>query len=629
MIEANPADEERHAGLLAELHSGMGGNLDSLEDLGFRLSGSALGLPEALGELPPSTTHHEVSAAIARGFLRGLDQRRAHEQEGVQLELTRKRAELTALQRVNAVATSSLNETTILNKVVSAVATVMGVEVCSIYLQQGPQQLVLRATYGLNPEAVGHAGMLVGEGLTGWAAQQGRPVAVSDVWSDSRIKYLPETKEDEYHSMLSVPITASGGEQILGVLNVQTRECREYTGDDIGFLEMIAGQLGLSIENARSYGQTDAQLRQKVNALTTLHQVVLAVSSSLDLRRVLNTIAGQALALCGGDSSAILARHGHELQVDTFCGDGNLDHQEFVQSIARTAIQQGLRQVVPLPGDASGPRRSLLCVPLRGHGSTYGALAVYGRADQVFDAETSDLLMDFACEAAMAIENAQLHQATQQSLEAKSVLLSELHHRVKNNLQTVASLLSLALRHSKSDEASETLRESYNRVRSIAAAHDLLSRQTIGVTTIGAVAQKVIELLEPTMPGRCAIRFVADGEPIEVETREATTLAILLNELLTNAVRHGMRGRDSGIVHVHYRRDGAEACVSVSDNGNGLAADFNLNKNKGLGLSIVRTLVEADLRGQVRWSGQNGASFTIVFVPQLNAASRVQAGAGA
>src|SRR5260370_4830092 len=102
----------------------------------------------------------------------------------------------------------------------------------------------------------------------------------------------------------------------------------------------------------------------------------------------------------------------------------------------------------------------------------------------------------------MAIENAQLHQATQQSLEAKAVLLCELHHRVKNNLQTVASLLSLALRHTKSEEAGKTLRESYNRVRSIAGAHDLLSRQAIGVTTIGDVAHKVIELLEPTIHAR-------------------------------------------------------------------------------------------------------------------------------
>ena len=571
-----------------------------------------------------ATDHLPYQAAtLVQGYLRGKAQSDAADYTSVRLELERRRAELRALQRVNAVATGSLDENTVLNNVVGAVADVMNVDVCSIYLRQGQNQLVLRATYGLSQDAVGRARLHVGEGVTGLAAEQGKPVAVPDIWADTRAKYLPETKEDAYHSLLSVPIKAAATEYVQGVLNVQTRDICEFTNDDIGFLEMIAGQLGLSIENARSYGQTDAQLRQKVNALTTLHQVVLAVSSSLDLRRVLNTIARQALTLCQGDSSAILARKGQLLRVEAFCGDGELEHTEFVREIAREAIVQGAHQIQLSPPGEDHVQRALLCVPLRGHGSTYGALAVFGKADQGFDGETSDLLTDFACEAAMAIENAQLHQATQQSLEAKSVLLSELHHRVKNNLQTVGSLLSLALRHTKSEEAAETLRDSYNRVQSIAAAHDLLSRQTIGVTTIGEVANKVISLLEPTVQAKGTIKFSAEGDQIDVETREATTLAILLNELLTNAMRHGLRGREGGTIRVLFGRQGSEAWVSVADDGNGLPPDFTLNKNRGLGLSIVRTLVEADLHGQVNWeSDHGGARFTLLFAPAVGSGLR-------
>jgi len=153
-------------------------------------------------------------------------------------------------------------------------------------------------------------------------------------------------------------------------------------------------------------------------------------------------------------------------------------------------------------------------------------------------------------------------------------------------------------------------------VRSIAAAHDLLSRQNIGVTTIEQVARKVIELLEPMVQGRGKISFLAEGENIAVETREATTLAILLNELLTNAMRHGLRGRESGVVRVSYGRQGSQIWVSVADDGNGLPAEFSLAKNKGLGLSIVRTLVEADLHGQLDWNeGGSGARFTLLFTP--------------
>src|SRR6185437_12356287 len=452
------------------------------------------------------------------------------------------RAEITALQRVNTVATSSLDERTVLTKVVDAVAEVMGVAVCSIYLLQGSNTLLLGATYGLSSSAVGAARLSLGEGLIGWAAQHCQTTNVPDIWCDTRAKYLPETKEDPYHSILAVPIMATGGEAILGVISVQTRECREFTADEITFLEMVAGQLALSIENARSYGQTDARLHQKVAALTTLHQIVVAVAGSLELRRVLDTIAEQALTLCQCDGSAILVRKGQQphLRIEATLGVDNPEHRDFIQRIALAAMQQRAQRTDVLPGPSSEAARALVCVPLRGQGSTLGVLVVVGKPGQTFDGETCDILNDFASVAALAIENAQLHQATRRNLESKSVLLAELHHRVKNNLQTVASLLSLALRHCKSDEASNTLRESYNRVRSIAAAHDLLSRETIGVTTIEAVAKKVIELLEPTLQGKVAISFLTEGEAIELETREATTLAILLNELLTNAVRHGL-----------------------------------------------------------------------------------------
>lgn len=593
----------------------LGSDVAAARRLGMELPARGISLPDALGAMPGDRLYPPVAAALAEGYLTAFTEQTEARSAQLRSELDRRSAELAALHRVNAVATSSLDEGTVLSKVVGAVATVMSVDVCSIYQMHGASHLILRATRGLDPQAIGEARLALGEGVTGWAAQQGRTVAVPDLWTDARSKYLPETKEEAYHSLLSVPIRATAGEQILGVINVQTTDMREFHADEISFLEMVAGELGLCIENARSYGQTDARLRQKVNALTTLHQVVLAVASSLDLHRVLNAIATQALNLCDGAASAIFSRKGQHLREEARCGDGDPADHEIVQRTALAAIKSGRHKIEALCGPAETPSRAVLCLPFRGHGSTYGALAVYSKPGQFYDDETIELLTDFAFEAALAIENAQLHHATQQSLEAKSVLLSELHHRVKNNLQTVAALLSLALRHCKSEEAASTLRESYNRVRSIAAAHDLLSRDNIGVTTIGDVARKVIELLEPTVQGRAAIRFLAEGEAIELETREATTLAILLNELLTNAVRHGLKGRDGGVVRVSYGRQGSQIWVTVADDGNGLPVDFSLSKSRGLGLSIVRTLVEADLKGQVDCTAGPGASFTLLFSP--------------
>jgi two-component system, sensor histidine kinase PdtaS len=614
---------------LARALPAAGADTGKLEALGAHYGSSGVSLPTILSALPDSPAAGHIASALAAGYLRARSQSDEHDAARLRLELHRRRSEINALQRVNTVATSSLDESTVLNKVVDAVADVVGVAVCSIYLLQGSSGLLLAATYGLNRSAVGTARLSLGEGLIGWAAQHCQTTNVSDIWGDARAKYLPETEEDPYHSILAVPIMATGGEAVLGVITVQTRQGREFTADEITFLEMVAGQLALSIENARSYGQTDARLRQKVAALTTLHQIVVAVAGSLELRRVLDTVAEQAVTLGQCDGSIILTRKAQQQHLRTEARWG-VDLQEQYESIERLALaslqQRSQRtDMLPCPGSACG--RSIVCEPLRGHGSTFGVLVIVGKPEQSFDGETRDMLDDFASVAALAIENAQLHQATRQNLEAKSVLLAELHHRVKNNLQTVASLLSLALRHSKSDEASNTLRESYNRVRSIAAAHDLLSRQAIGVTTIEAVARKVIELLEPTVKERGAIRFTAEGESIELETREATTLAILLNELLTNAVRHGLRGREQGTVRVLYGRQASQVWVTVADDGNGLPPDFSLGKNKGLGLSIVRTLVEADLHGQVDWGGEQGAGFTLLFTPPVGSTGRFDSAA--
>ena len=127
--------------------------------------------------------------------------------------------------------------------VMSKLAEVMGMDSCSIYLLEPPRQqasdqaegttsegtLVLKASTGLAADAVGHARLRVGEGITGWAAKEGRPLAISDAASDPRFKLLPETRELRFKSLLAVPLISR--EQTIGAVNVQTRAQHIY-GDD-------------------------------------------------------------------------------------------------------------------------------------------------------------------------------------------------------------------------------------------------------------------------------------------------------------------------------------------------------------------------------------------------------------
>ena len=130
----------------------------------------------------------------------------------------------------------------------------MDVDSCSIYLLDDEGAcLLLKATTGLATDAVGHAQLKLGEGLTGHAAKAGKPVAASHASRDPHFKYLPETKESMFQSLLAVPLISRGN--VIGASNVQTREGREYSEDEIELLSIIADVAAGELEKAVLYDE--------------------------------------------------------------------------------------------------------------------------------------------------------------------------------------------------------------------------------------------------------------------------------------------------------------------------------------------------------------------------------------
>ncbi len=563
--------------------------------------------------------------------------------------LASRKAELSALHRVNAAANSSLDERAILSTVVGVVAEVTGAAVCSIYLFQPPKSLLLAATKGLNPEAVGKARMALGEGITGWAARERQTLAVADIWRDPRANYLPETAEEAYHSIVSVPIVNRSLDRLLGVLNVQTREPRLFEEDEVSFLEMISSELALAVENARSYESTDRELDRTVDELAALRRVIAMVASSLDFSRVLDSIAEGAVTLAEADASAIVVVDGPEgATVKVAASYGIPGGRGLAGRMGEGPVGRALSTgqpvvVLDIASRRLGPGgddvalqqgfHSMFLVPFQGphraHGyHTRGALCLYARSYRSWTRKEVDLVAAFANEAAVALENAALYEEAQRGLATKSVLLSELHHRVKNNLQTVASLLSLGLRHASAPEARQVLEESRGRIQSIAAVHDLLSQNDVGLTTVGEVARKVAEIadVQSVTPTR-RVRMAVEGERIRLATQQATTLAIALNELLTNTLQHAFPTRadgqalggapdkraPDGHVTIAYVRADRHVEVTIADDGVGLPPGFDPERHRGLGLSIVDALTRQDLRGELQLGANDTGGTTVTL----------------
>jgi len=188
-------------------------------------------------------------------------------------------------------------------------------------------------------------------------------------------------------------------------------------------------------------------------------------------------------------------------------------------------------------------------------------------------------------------------------LLSKDATIREIHHRVKNNLQTISSLLRLQGRRLESPEAKAAVEESVRRIRSIALVHEILSHEAGDDVPFIEIARPLVRMVEEGLlsPDRpVEIKIIGDAGKLPATI--ATPLSVVLNELLQNVVDHAYPpGEDlpRGHVLLELDNDGIELGVRVTDDGAGLPPGFSLEASTGLGLSIVRTLVTTELNGTI------------------------------
>lgn len=189
-------------------------------------------------------------------------------------------------------------------------------------------------------------------------------------------------------------------------------------------------------------------------------------------------------------------------------------------------------------------------------------------------------------------------------LVTKDATIREIHHRVKNNLQTVAALLRLQARRIGSQEATAALEEAVRRVGSIAIVHETLSEAVEETVDFDDIADRLSRLVTDVGALAGAVRIRREGRFGMLASEQATTLAMVLTELLQNAVEHGYPQDASaldgaGEVMLVAERRGEWLDLTVEDDGRGLPEGFDLDSSSSLGLSIVRTLVESELGGRL------------------------------
>jgi two-component system, sensor histidine kinase PdtaS len=203
----------------------------------------------------------------------------------------------------------------------------------------------------------------------------------------------------------------------------------------------------------------------------------------------------------------------------------------------------------------------------------------------------------------------------ERELMTKDATIREIHHRVKNNLQTVAALLRLQARRTRAPEATEALEEAVRRVGSIAIVHETLSHTPEELVDFDDIAQRVAAMAGEVSAPEARVSPVVAGRFGLLPGAVATPLALVLTELLQNALQHGLvtgpGPAPAGSVLVQAARGPGELKVRVEDNGAGLPEGFSLDAHASLGLQIVRTLVESELGGQLAIRPRTGGGTTV------------------
>ena len=506
---------------------------------------------------------------------------------------------------------------TTLEEIAKKTTEVMNVDSCSIYLlDTGRETLRLRTSTGLFRDSVGRVTLSVGEGMTGQAVLLNQPIFAAEAADDPSFKFLEGTRETEFSSLLAVPLLSNN--QTIGALNVQTKEPKHYTEEETDILSLIGDLVAGALARARHHDRQEAQL----NELQALARVSEAVTSPQYLTEILDLVTEMAAKsmnalIC---SLHLLDATGEVLELraaenSTHAYSERPPHPAD-SGVLGLVVQR--QESIYVPNVQTDPRYterdlaiseglvSMLSEPLTVRDRVIGVLSCYTAVERQFSQEQRTLFRSLANQTALAIENAQL--------VTNAAVVREMHHRIKNNLQMVAMLMQMQLSDANEVTAQEVLELNINRIRSISAVHDVLSEKSFRQVNVKEVLERVMSLTSGWASSSSApsISINITGVTILLPSKEATSLVLVVNELVQNALEHAFVGQTYGIITISLGRTPDELIVVVEDDGVGMPASSTL----GLGLEIAQTLIVEDLGGSLDFGRKNAGTEVSIRLPR-------------
>jgi PAS domain S-box-containing protein len=394
--------------------------------------------------------------------------------------------------------------------------------------------------------------------------------------------------------------------------------------------------------------RAEERLRRRTQQLALLNQIGQTFGSTLDLDEVLATILDKVRDLLNVTGCSVWLREPQS--GDLVCRQATGPDSEEVRRW-RLAPGQGLvgwttshgetlivqdaqadeRHVGKLGEQIGLSLRSIASVPLQVKGRVIGTLQAVDTEAERFGPDDLKLLEPLAASAAIAIENARLYErardeiaerreaqeALQASLREKESLLQEIHHRVKNNLQVMTSLLRLQCQFTEHPQIQQALAANRDRIQSMALVHEHLYRSPdLAHINLADYLRRYVPYLTRVYRQQAhhiAVKIEAKDAFLEID--HAVPCGLLINELVSNALKHAFPDGRAGEIRVEAQTENGQAKLSVSDDGVGFPEDLDFRCARSLGLQLVDTLVR-QLSGEISLESHKGTTFEVTFPAQ-------------
>lgn len=574
-------------------------------------------------------------------------------------ETVRRLAEARILQEISLAAASTLDFDQVLERAIDAIGRLLGVEYLNFMFPNEKEGCMVthRALLGFSPSPEGTYRFPINACITGRVYRTGQPALVPDVTLDPDYAAAAE----DVRSELAVPVKI--GEEVVAVLNLESRRPAAFDEDDLAFYTAVAGQLGVALENARLY-QQEQRRRQEAE---TLYRAAQALTTTLDLQEVLDRILTELQEVVPYDSASVQLLQGDKLEIIGGRGFPNLEellglsfHLEREDNpnsqVMRTraplilddasAIHNGFRQE---PHAAAGIR-AWMGVPLLFGDRPIGMLALDKREPGFYTPEYARVAMAFATQAAIAIENARLYQQLEEKSAELSQALRELQEldqlrnqvvqNVSHELRTPLTLIQGYTQLLLSGDLGPIIDTQRSALEVIYDRSVTLSRLIYNLTALQAIPQGTFTTVPLQLPELISFvfmeyRLAAEAAGVRLEATfpkdmppalgDREYLKLAFTHLIENAIKFSPNG---GAVEVHGWAEDRWVYVTVRDQGIGIApehmdriferfyqADGSTTRRfggMGVGLALVWEIVEA--HGGKVWVESEvgkGSTFTV------------------